>query len=208
MRCMSEFTDFFACSTKLVHFIPYKQQKAFSPPTAVLFHESQCLVVSAIGRTIIKYDLATGNFLGYFSDISNSDITAMCEDGNRGRRLLIGNDQGRYYLINFTDGNVIDELKVHTKGIVNEMKIHTMEVSQSVNDHQLLSCSYPILLLFFSYSYPFILPLLVLLILVLCAYTNTHHDFLVHPSPNITGNFLALSSGWRSNHDLFQFCGR
>ena len=135
MRCMSEFTDFFACSTKLVHFIPYKQQKAFSPPTAVLFHESQCFVVSAIGRTIIKYDIATGNFLGYFSDISKSDITAMCEDGNRGRRLLIGNDQGRYYLINFTDGNVIDELKVHTKGIVNEMKIHTMEVTITQSQH-------------------------------------------------------------------------
>ena len=153
MRCMSEFTDFFACSTKLVHFIPYKQQKAFSPPTAVLFHESQCLVVSAIGRTIIKYDLATGNFLGYFSDISNSDITAMCEDGNRVRRLLIGNDQGRYYLINFTDGNVIDELKVHTKGIVNEMKIHTMEVSSQ----SMITISCCILILFFSCSYPILI---------------------------------------------------
>ena len=76
--------------------------------------------------------LSTGAFLGFFPDVSDADITAMCEDGLRGRRLLCGNEQGRYYLINFTDGSVIDELKVHTKGIINEMKAHTLEITSLV----------------------------------------------------------------------------
>ena len=83
----------------------------------------------------------------------------MCEDGLRGRRLLVGTEQGTrhprpthtlcsaspspdaspdvspwpaptlvllsgtYYLVNFTDGSVIDALKVHTKGIFTDMKV-------------------------------------------------------------------------------------
>ena len=109
-----------------------KTQKAFSPPTAILFHQSSGFIVTAVGRTIMKYDISTGAFLGFFPQVSDADITAMCEDGLRGRRLLCGNEQGRYYLINFTDGSVIDELKVHTKGIINEMKAHTMEITSLV----------------------------------------------------------------------------
>ena len=126
---MSEYSDFYAGSTKLMHFVPYKLQKAFSPPTAIIFHQASGFVVTAVGSKILKYDIATGSFLGYFTDLDEADITALCEDGLRGRRLLCGNEKGKYYLINFTDGSVIDELKVHTKGIVNEMKIHTMEVT-------------------------------------------------------------------------------
>ena len=133
---MSEYSDFYACSTKLVHFIPYKLQKAFSPPTAIIFHQSSGFVVTAVGTKILKYDIATGSFLGYFTDLDEADITALCEDGLRGRRLLCGNEKGKYYLINFTDGSVIDELKVHTKGIVNEMKIHTMEVTKHNHNHR------------------------------------------------------------------------
>jgi hypothetical protein len=144
--CNGEYSDFIACSTKLMHFLPMKTSKGFVPPTAILYHQSSGFVVTAIGRTIVKYDVATGGFLGFFHDVSDSDITAMCEDGFRGRRLLCGNEQGRYYLINFTDGSVIDELKVHTKGIINELKIHTMEVTtllcRRVNDITIIySCS-------------------------------------------------------------------
>ena len=31
----------------------------------------------------------------------------------RGRRLFCGNNKGTLYLLNFTDGSIIDELKVH-----------------------------------------------------------------------------------------------
>ena len=34
------------------------------------------------------------------------------QDGMRGRRLFCGNNKGTLYLLNFTDGSIIDELKV------------------------------------------------------------------------------------------------
>ena len=42
--------------------------RAFSPPQAVLYHSSSGFVVTAVGKQLLKYDIATGAFLGYFPD--------------------------------------------------------------------------------------------------------------------------------------------
>jgi len=66
--CQGEYSDFFAVSTKLLHFVPMKVGRAFSPPQAVLYHSSSGFVVTAVGKQLLKYDIATGAFLGYFPD--------------------------------------------------------------------------------------------------------------------------------------------
>jgi hypothetical protein len=113
----SNYEDFFAMSTKLMHFVPVKSAKTFNPPTACIFHESSAFIVTSVGKEIKKYDICTGTYVGAFPVFSPYDLTALCQDGLRGRRLFCGNNKGTLYLLNFTDGSIIDELKVHGKEI-------------------------------------------------------------------------------------------
>jgi hypothetical protein len=50
-----------------------------------------------------------------FPTVSASDITALSQDGQRGRRLYCGNNHGELYLLNFMDGSVIDQVRVRDR---------------------------------------------------------------------------------------------
>ena len=106
----SYYSDIIACSSKLMHFAPEKNAKDFQTPTACIFHGSSSFLVTAVGKTLLKYDVCTGVFISSFPPISASDITALASDGVRGRRLYCANNRGELFLVNFMDGSIIDQV--------------------------------------------------------------------------------------------------
>ena len=75
----SNYVDFFALSSKLMHFVPVKSAKQFNPPTACMFHESSAFIVTSVGKEIKKYDVCTGTYVGAFPVFSPFDLTALCQ---------------------------------------------------------------------------------------------------------------------------------
>ena len=86
--CTSYYSDIIACSSKLMHFLPEKNAKDFQPPTSFIFHESSSCLVTAVGKTLLKYDICTGAFMSAFPTVSASDVTAVAQDGLRGTYVL------------------------------------------------------------------------------------------------------------------------
>lgn len=102
---------------QLLHFLPEKNAKEFVPPTCSCFNEPSTAIATAVGKGLIKYDVCTGSFLKIFPDIHTAELTAMCLDGDRGRRLFVGCGDGKVLIVNFMTGAVIDRAEVHTKEI-------------------------------------------------------------------------------------------
>lgn len=109
-HCTSHYSDIIACSSKLMHLTPVKNAKEFQVPTACIFHTSSAYIVTAVGKTLLKYDVSTGDFVSAFPPISSSDVTAIASDGFRGRRLYCANSRGELLLVSFTDGCTIDQV--------------------------------------------------------------------------------------------------
>ena len=65
----------------------------------------------------MKYDICTGHFTNAIPDVSPFDLTALCLDGDRGRRIFIGCSNGDLHLVNYTNGLPIDKIQVHSREI-------------------------------------------------------------------------------------------
>lgn len=113
----SYYSNLIACSTKLLHFVPEKNTKEFVPPTACVCNEASAALVTAIGRSLITYDMSTGQFASMFEHVAASEIFSICMDGERGRRMFLGTSKGEILLINSSTGQLIDSLHYHTKEI-------------------------------------------------------------------------------------------
>lgn len=113
----SYYSDLIACSTKLLHFLPEKNTKEFVPPTALLLNESSSALVTAVGKSMLTYDLGTGEFTNVFEAVATSDIFALCTDGEHGKRLFVGTAKGELLLVNSMNGAIIDHCQYHTKEI-------------------------------------------------------------------------------------------
>jgi WD40 repeat protein len=113
----SYYSDIIACSTKLLHFHPEKNVKEFVPPSASVFNDAGSSVITTFGKTLIAYDISSGEFSSVFEDISTHDISAVCLDGERGRKVYVGNSAGELMLINATTGMIIDKVHYHSKEI-------------------------------------------------------------------------------------------
>lgn len=113
----SYYSDIVVCSTKLMHFLPEKNAKEFVPPSCCVFNESAASIMTSCGHSIIKYDVCTGQFISTFPDVCGVDLSAMCMDGVRGRRVYVGCSNGDLLIVNVNNGAIIDKLSVHTKEI-------------------------------------------------------------------------------------------
>lgn len=113
----SYYSNLIACSTKLIHFLPEKNTREFIPPMACVCNESSAALVTAVGRSVLTYDLSHGQFSTIFEGIGTSDISAICFDGERGRRMFLGTAKGEIMLINSISGTVIHSLHYHQKDI-------------------------------------------------------------------------------------------
>ncbi|RYG68911.1 WD40 repeat domain-containing protein, partial [archaeon] len=134
-RCStSYYSNLIACSTKLLHFIPEKNTKEFVPPTAMVCHEAAATLVTAVGKSILMYDLALGSFDQIFENVTMHDIFSVCMDGERGRRMYLGTSSGEVILINSINGQTIDKVNYHTKEVTCLIQKKALRVS-------LFSCS-------------------------------------------------------------------
>eukprot|EP00981_Chlorochromonas_danica_P013586 scaffold6531_cov169-Ochromonas_danica.AAC.8 len=113
----SYYSNLIACSTKLLHFLPEKNTKEFVPCTALVCHDAGATVLAAVGKSILSYDLAVGEVDQAFPALSMQDIFSICMDGERGRRMFLGNGAGEVLLVNSISGFVIDRLHGHTKEV-------------------------------------------------------------------------------------------
>jgi len=113
----SYYSDIVACGTKLLHFIPEKIVKEFVAPTASVYNDFFSSILTAYSKSLITYDIGSGEFISVFEDFVTNDITALCLDGSRGRKMYIGTIIGEVFLINSSNGAVIDSIHYHTKDV-------------------------------------------------------------------------------------------
>jgi len=100
----SYYSDIIACSTKLLHFVPEKNVKEFVAPSMSVFNEAGSSVLTAYGKTLILYDVSSGEFNSVYEDMTSHDISCICLDGERGRKMFIGTSVGEVLLVNTTTG--------------------------------------------------------------------------------------------------------
>lgn len=106
-----------AFSTKIVQFIPEKNARAFQPPTCAAFNESTGCVAVAVSTNVLKYEVASGTFVTAFNNVSDSEVTAMCFDDTRGRKIYVGTNSGDIVLLNFSTGVELFSDNVHRREV-------------------------------------------------------------------------------------------
>jgi hypothetical protein len=114
----SYYSDLIAVGTKMLHFLPEKNAKDFIAPTCCVFNEPSAALMTAVGRNLVKYDITNGHYICTLQEVHYSDITCICLDGDRGRRLFAGCLNGDILLVNFLTGIIIDTFSTHAKEIV------------------------------------------------------------------------------------------
>jgi WD40 repeat protein len=114
----SYYSDMIAVATKLLHFLPEKNAKDFMAPTCCVFNDPSAALMTAVGRNLVKYDITNGHYICTLHEVHTSDITTICLDGERGRRLFAGCLNGDILLVNFLTGVIIDSFSTHNKEIL------------------------------------------------------------------------------------------
>eukprot|EP01038_Epipyxis_sp_PR26KG_P009407 gene9407-12668_t len=121
----SYYSNLVACSTKLLHFVPEKNVKEFVPPAMCCYSDSQSNLITAVGKNILVYDVSNGLFTNVYENVSSYDITSICLDGERGRRIFAGNTFGEFLLISTTTGAIIDCAHFHERDITSIRQVLT-----------------------------------------------------------------------------------
>lgn len=102
-----EYSNVIAGTYALMHFRPEKSVQEFVPPACMIYSETNCCLLSACGKNLLKYDIITGSYQNSFPNIGNSDISCLCMDGTLGRRVFVGFANGYVYMINFATGQIL-----------------------------------------------------------------------------------------------------
>lgn len=112
-KSTSVYSDIIACSTKLMHFVAKRNSKEFVRPSRSVFNEIAAESMTSVARSLVRYDLSQGQFLHTYMDIWPSDISAMCLDEERGRRIYLGFADGAVVLMNYMNGEFIETVEGH-----------------------------------------------------------------------------------------------
>jgi WD40 repeat protein len=78
-----------------------------------VFNEIAAESMTAIARSLVRYDLSQGQFVQVVPDVWSRDISAMCLDEERGRRMYLGFVDGTVVLMNYMNGEFIDTIEAH-----------------------------------------------------------------------------------------------
>lgn len=113
----SYYSDIVAIGSKFLRFLPEKNAKEFIPPTCSIYNDSTSSIMTGVGRSLVKYDVTKGFFIAQFSNINTAEVTALCLEGDRGRKLYVGFGNGDFNLVNYTSGQVLISMKVHQQEI-------------------------------------------------------------------------------------------
>jgi hypothetical protein len=111
------FSNLIVGGKKLHHFTPEKNAKEYIPPTATHYNDANSCLITAIGQTVLKYDITSGTYMSSITECITGEVTALCLDADVGRRIYVGCSNGLLLLMNFATGQMIGEIMVHTKEI-------------------------------------------------------------------------------------------
>jgi WD40 repeat protein len=128
------YSDFFAFGKNIHYFTAEKETQDYVPPTCFAFNEAAGSLSTSIRQNLLKYDIASGQFSSIFYNVNKADITAMCFDDERGRKLYIGCGNGDLMIVNYTTGAVMTTFPAHSKEITRLFSIPANDaVMQSYN---------------------------------------------------------------------------
>ena len=113
----SYYSDIVAIGSKFLRFLPEKNAKEFVPPTCSIYNDAASSIITGVGKSLVKYDVTKGTFISQFSDINTAEVTALCLEGDRGRKLYVGYGNGDFNLVNYTSGQVLISMRVHQQEI-------------------------------------------------------------------------------------------
>jgi WD40 repeat protein len=112
------YSNLFACSTKLMHFLPCQKVKDFIPASCVCINDHASTIVTAIGKHLLKYDLTSGQCVHMETDFTpKAAMTAVCSDGFRCRRLFFGCSNGDLLIMAFMSNMIIGKMNLGEKDI-------------------------------------------------------------------------------------------
>jgi WD40 repeat protein/Ca2+-binding EF-hand superfamily protein len=112
-----KYSNVIGASSKLLHYRPEKIKKEFISPSCLVFSETNAAILTAVGKSIVKYDVVNGGFHCEFDELDNGEICSLCCDGQHGRRLYAGMTNGEIMVINFSTGQTISKSLVHSKDV-------------------------------------------------------------------------------------------
>lgn len=112
-----QYSNVIAGTFSLNHFRPEASVIEFVPPSCMIYSETNCCLLSAAGKNLLKYDIITGTYQTCFSNIGNSEISCLCMDGEYGRRVFVGFTNGYIIMINFATGQMLSTIRAHSKAV-------------------------------------------------------------------------------------------
>ena len=113
-RSIREFSDLLIGASRPTRMLPNKIMKEFVDPVRATFNGVASHFVCAIGDSIHLWDMRDGEHLDRFHDISSSakDISSMCIDQPRQRRIYVGLEDGHVVILNYVTGDVLSKYQV------------------------------------------------------------------------------------------------
>jgi len=116
---VDQYSNILAGSNTLQHFIPIKNKKEFMLPSTLLYNQSSCNFIAAVGEGLHLWDSTDGSYIRAFDDVGHADITCATTDFPRQRRIVLGNERGFVQMLNYITGAVLCQLQVHEGEVTN-----------------------------------------------------------------------------------------
>ena len=136
-----EYSNIVSASSRLVHFIPSKVSVDFFPPVCMGYSDPHTCIITAVGKSLVKYDVSSGSYHSTIGNICTGDITYFLLDGEQCRRIYVGTAKGFLYLLNFATGQVIGRVQAHSKDILCLCTVNKRKEIPNDNDTMVYSGS-------------------------------------------------------------------
>ena len=101
--------------------VPVKTMREFAPPSSSIYNSTSYQFVSAVGNTVHVWDSRTGRYLERFR-VDKREISSMCFDMPRMRRVFLGTESGAIATLNYVTGEVLAVCAAHDRevsGLIN-----------------------------------------------------------------------------------------
>ncbi|KAJ1448854.1 hypothetical protein M885DRAFT_125048 [Pelagophyceae sp. CCMP2097] len=115
---VDDFPDMFVGGARLHHLVPVKATREFAPPACCAYNSTSWHFVAAVGDRVHAWDARSGDYVQRFvaaapASARAADVSAMCFDEPRQRRLFVGTDVGDLVVLNYVTGAVLFHARPH-----------------------------------------------------------------------------------------------
>ncbi|KAH8097146.1 WD repeat-containing protein [Aureococcus anophagefferens] len=113
---VDDFPDLFFGGSRVYHMVPVKTMREFAPPSSSIYNSTSYQFVSAVGNTVHVWDSRTGRYLERFR-VDKREISSMCFDMPRMRRVFLGTESGAIATLNYVTGEVLAVCAAHDREV-------------------------------------------------------------------------------------------